>query len=580
MAPKRQFPEPLSDQETQPKRRRIGLSSSTLHSEPIQSISCPLAVDYIFVPKLICLTVMDSSDQHRTASSASNPTPLTKENLRLLEEMTGLKSTSDPKVATTPSKEETASKAKTTSTTRKDFEEKLRGNGVVHPLDSSFYPPANETELLELLDKSRTSASPTASQYEDYVDTYKLAACEADMVHVFSTQVLKEPSRQLRKEGYYGSRDKQWVDIPKDLGFNNGLSAPKPDYIEGCRRGRLPPTVLEFGGAATFVKDLPQYVALPHLAMKLKHKGADMDLAGRQAGYDGAAMVYARNKALNLMGQQDVHDKAAVVTATTDGLAYNIFGHYTSVNGDTRQLQYHQGILKSGTLGGIGNFKDGYKRMRNMQDFAYEQSTDVRDRLAKDYESRQFGSSRPSQSVAGKSTGGRSNAVDTEGKNSLPDPSSRAPAPSNASSGSRQGQPPSGSSNNSTSKGDVGNSSGAGSKQQSPSARPSQVPKPPLSAASGDSNELRDRYRDRRSYRDTDGIQPLQHRQSDSPHDKPRVRQVDRRTLARPDTAGSNYSRDSRFSAQSRSRDGVRSSATTASKVSNQNGPLPSVGAK
>lgn len=128
--------------------------------------------------------------------------------------MTGLRSTSDSKMASTPSKDETASKANTTPTTNRGFEEKLRGNGVIHPMDSSRHPPANENELLELLDNSRASASPTASQYDDYVNTYKSASWEADMVHMVSTRVLKEPSRQLRNKGYHGSRDKQWVDIP------------------------------------------------------------------------------------------------------------------------------------------------------------------------------------------------------------------------------------------------------------------------------------------------------------------------------------------------------------------------------
>lgn len=46
-----------------------------------------------------------------------------------------------------------------------------------------------------------------------------------------------------------------------------------------------------------------------------------MHLAERQARYDGAAMVYARNKALNFVGQRDVHEKVAVLTATTDGFS-------------------------------------------------------------------------------------------------------------------------------------------------------------------------------------------------------------------------------------------------------------------
>lgn len=177
---------------------------------------------------------------------------------------------------------------------------------------SSASPPDNKQESQAALDKSRASASPTASQLDKYLNDYLDAVNEA--------------------EGYVSHLDKQWVGFPKDVGFNKNLSAPKPDYVEGYRRETFPPTFQELGGAATLVREAPRFPALPHLALELKNAGADMHLAERQAGYDGAAMVYARNKALNFLGQNDEHGNASVLSATTDGMTYNIFAHYTLVD--------------------------------------------------------------------------------------------------------------------------------------------------------------------------------------------------------------------------------------------------------
>lgn len=134
MAPKRPHSEPLPDQEiqTQPKR---------------------------------CRTSPQDTD---------SPVPLTKENLRLLDEMTGSRQTPNgPKTAYTSSKDETATKAKTTSTTKSGFEEKMRTNGIPHAVEGVRPPPpANKLELQTVLDKSRASASPTASQHDNYLEQY------------------------------------------------------------------------------------------------------------------------------------------------------------------------------------------------------------------------------------------------------------------------------------------------------------------------------------------------------------------------------------------------------------------------
>jgi hypothetical protein len=64
-----------------------------------------------------------------------------------------------------------------------------------------------------------------------------------------------------------------------------------------------------------------------------------MILAQTQAGYDGACMVYGRNKACSFLESPDPAGHAFVSTFTTDGTTLNIFDHYSS--GSQGQVKYH-----------------------------------------------------------------------------------------------------------------------------------------------------------------------------------------------------------------------------------------------
>lgn len=94
---------------------------------------------------------------------------------------------------------------------------------------------------------------------------------------------------ELIDQGYRPKLDKQWLDYPRNQGFNNGLPNPKPHYIEGYKRSKLPPNISDLGGAVTLDNKAREFVALPHFAAEYKGRDASMDLARVQAGYDGAA---------------------------------------------------------------------------------------------------------------------------------------------------------------------------------------------------------------------------------------------------------------------------------------------------
>jgi hypothetical protein len=85
----------------------------------------------------------------------------------------------------------------------------------------------------------------------------------------------------------------------------------------------------ELGGAAV-PSSGPNAITLPHLAEEWKGPRKDMNLARHQATYNGARMVFSRNKARSFLGIPDPTSHAFVSTFTTDGTIINTFAHYSS----------------------------------------------------------------------------------------------------------------------------------------------------------------------------------------------------------------------------------------------------------
>jgi hypothetical protein len=72
--------------------------------------------------------------------------------------------------------------------------------------------------------------------YEDYVDTVLGVCNETTTLFEMGSKMLK----QYPKEGYKKAFNQAFTGFPKDVGFNNGLSAPQPDFVEGPAVGIRP----------------------------------------------------------------------------------------------------------------------------------------------------------------------------------------------------------------------------------------------------------------------------------------------------------------------------------------------------
>lgn len=276
--------------------------------------------------------------------------------------------------------------SKQRSTTEAGFDERYYDNGNLNVHASNRFQLANDLEAR--VERTRGSASPPRSMFDDFNTLAFEVSGEKDLERIVSDRVLK--ALQVNNEGRLTEwrirLDKQWVDFPKEVGFNNGLAPPKPDHIEGFLRSSFPPTVNALGGSATLVKNEPHFVVLPHFAIEFKGASGDLRKAEVQAGYDGAAMVYARNRALAYLGQPDPPRFAAVVTAITDGRLWHAFAHYAHKNEATGILESYQYELACGSWTKYSDFKRGYMVFRNLQEYSHEQSTELRDRLQRHYD--------------------------------------------------------------------------------------------------------------------------------------------------------------------------------------------------
>ncbi|KAK5656277.1 hypothetical protein OQA88_5040 [Cercophora sp. LCS_1] len=106
---------------------------------------------------------------------------LTRNNLAAFDKMSEKKKTSDDDSGSTTTK--------TTSTTSSGFAMKAHRNGILEPAYSK--PPANLDLIRKQHAKSRATASPPESVYNDYVDRVEGAGTEATMV-AETSELLKK----------------------------------------------------------------------------------------------------------------------------------------------------------------------------------------------------------------------------------------------------------------------------------------------------------------------------------------------------------------------------------------------------
>ncbi|OBT61023.1 hypothetical protein VE03_09618 [Pseudogymnoascus sp. 23342-1-I1] len=311
---------------------------------------------------------------------------LTRKNLALLNKMTTEEGIGDElESALLNSTVQTpTTKTKTTSATMSSFANKAYENGILLPFDSK--PPNNLSEIHKRASSSRGTVSPTVSEFGNYAGALPVAANELSR----GSKVSKNLQRDYADDkSYQPALNQAFSGFPKDVGFNNGLSPPQPDFIEGLVVMEFKPFPIRQVSGAVLYKDNPLSIALPHISGEYKGPEASMEKARLQCAYNGAALVYARNKALALIGKPDPLGHAKITTFASNGNIIDFFVHYAAPGGDGT-LEYHQYPIGSCLLANSPHeFKNGWKQLRNHQDYAREQSYALRDQLVSYWDGRE-----------------------------------------------------------------------------------------------------------------------------------------------------------------------------------------------
>ncbi|KAI5464411.1 hypothetical protein BGZ63DRAFT_421452 [Mariannaea sp. PMI_226] len=315
------------------------------------------------------------------------PAPLTHDNLAMLDEMTSERANDvsiemwwtgpppvDPVFRSGP---------KTASIASSDFIIQAYINGVLGPRHSK--PPANITQIRKRMIRSRASPSPPESVYNRYVNKVTAAVNEETMVFEVGTKLLKE----YDDPGYGRALNEPFTDFPQDVGFNNALPAPQADFVEGLELREFGRIFAGTGGSGVVLfEDNLRSVTLPHIAGQWMKFEKDIEDARQKSAYTGAALVYARNQALSLVGKPDPPGYAAITTFATDGTILNFYAHHAEA-GEDGAVKYHQYQYASlNVRHSYRGYQDGFRAIRNQQDHARNQSYALRGLLFEDWQQR------------------------------------------------------------------------------------------------------------------------------------------------------------------------------------------------
>ncbi|KAK0653079.1 hypothetical protein B0T16DRAFT_407394 [Cercophora newfieldiana] len=212
-------------------------------------------------------------------------------------------------------------------------------------------------------------------------------------------EVLSMLLKEYDDTGYRRAFHQSFTNVPENAGYNDGLPAPQPDFIEGLKAGEFRPfPVADHIPGAAMYKDDPNSVTLPQIAGIWKGPDGSMEEAERQSAYVGAAMVYARNQALAYMGKSDPPGHTAILTFTTDGTTLTLYAHYaTPSEEDKGRLEYHQYPIKAiNVIESYQGYEEATRYLRNAQDYARERSYALKDQLKEYYKQQRQGGLHPS----------------------------------------------------------------------------------------------------------------------------------------------------------------------------------------
>jgi len=260
-------------------------------------------------------------------------------------------------------------------------------NGLRNPAQSKA--PSNLEELRKLHRAAMLAMPP-----QDVQDAWAIYKCHLDAADDKVTRLYQITAGlvgRISDPFYHQVFCRRFSRLPSHLGFNNFLEPPKPSIVEGPNLSEFGPFPIHRLHSAVLYKNSSSSLALAHLAGETTQPGG-MARAIEKCAYVGAALVYARNQALDYLGIMDVPGSAHVITFATDGNTIDFFAHFsTPVAPSRNEMEYHQYRLNSIKIprNSIEGFWEARTVMLNAQVFTRLQSLELSDRLKENW--RQYG---------------------------------------------------------------------------------------------------------------------------------------------------------------------------------------------
>ncbi|KAL9627764.1 MAG: hypothetical protein Q9164_007499, partial [Protoblastenia rupestris] len=191
-------------------------------------------------------------------------------------------------------------------------------------------------------------------------------------------------------ESYTQVYRRKFTMFPSNVGFNDGLSPAKPDFIEAYVAKTFKPNSLIRllrGSAVPIPGGRP--IALAHIAGEFRRLSGDMECAMYQAAYDAATLIYARNQACLAMGKPDAAKVAGVGTFVSNGNQVHISVHYATNHTLGQTVYHHCPIFSDNFLLDNARFTLTRKHLRNLQEWAMENATSLKNNLIAHYRASQ-----------------------------------------------------------------------------------------------------------------------------------------------------------------------------------------------
>ena len=256
-------------------------------------------------------------------------------------------------------------------------------NGILDRFDST--DPVNFNKVRTRLEQSRNSPDPDVQEFKDFCKRIQLSQNEQGVAQAIVPLLCRRTG-----EGYTQAYDQKFTIFPSNVGFNDGLSPAKPNFIEAYLVDTFKPYPLirRLGGSAVPVPG-GHPIALAHIAGEFRKLSGDMEYAMCQAAYEAATLIYGRNQARLAMGKPDEAKIACVGTFVSNGDQVHISVHYTTNDASGQTVYHHCPIFSDNFLLNHASFTLTRRHLRNLQEWAMENATTLKSDLIAHHKSSQ-----------------------------------------------------------------------------------------------------------------------------------------------------------------------------------------------